>query len=118
VILLTLVGATRPRVPDAERVAVHDLGPGFKAMTVSYGFMESPNVTRALALARAKGLKLDIMRTSFFLSRRTLLARRGRGLGRLQDVLFVFLARNAERAADYFQIPPSRVVELGAQVTL
>jgi KUP system potassium uptake protein len=118
VILLTLVGATRPRVPDADRVALRDLGPGFKSMTVTYGFMETPNVARALALARTQGLKLDIMRTSFFLSRRTLLARRGHGLGRLQDLVYVFLARNAVRAADYFQIPPSRVVELGAQVTL
>jgi len=117
VILLTLAPAGRPRVPDAERVAIRDLAPGFKALTLSFGFMESPSITRGLALARAKGLKLDIMRTSFFLSRRTLLARRGRGLGRLADLLFVFLARNAASAADYFQIPPSRVVELGAQVS-
>ena len=116
--LLTLESVSRPRVPDAKRVTLSDLAPGFKALTLTYGFMESPNVTRGLALARLQGLKLDIMRTSFFLSRRTLLPRRGRGLGRLQDLLFVFLARNAVRAADYFHIPPSRVVELGAQVTL
>ena len=118
VVLLTLESVSRPRVPDAKRVTLSDLAPGFKALTLTYGFMESPNVTRGLALARLQGLKLDIMRTSFFLSRRTLLPRRGRGLGRLQDLLFVFLARNAVRAADYFHIPPSRVVELGAQVTL
>ncbi|MDZ4371156.1 MAG: potassium transporter Kup [Phenylobacterium sp.] len=117
VVLLTLVATQRPRVPDAERVSLHDLGPGFRGMTLAYGFMETPNVAHALTLARAKGLKLDIMRTSFFLSRRTLLVR-GRGLGRLQGLLFAFLARNAERAADYFRIPPSRVVELGAQITL
>jgi KUP system potassium uptake protein len=56
------------------------------------------------------------MRTSFFLSRRTLLPRRSGGLGHLADLLFVFLTRNAVRTADFFQIPPSRVVELGAQV--
>ncbi len=116
VVLLTVRVANRPRVPDAERVQVHDIGPGFKAMTLSFGFMETPNVTKGMALARAQGVKFDIMRTSFFLSRRTLLARRGSGLGKLLDVIFVFLNRNAVRTADFFQIPPSRVVELGAQV--
>ena len=116
VVLLTVRVARRPRVPDTERVEVADLAPGFKAMTLTFGFMETPNVAKGMALARAKGLKFDIMRTSFFLSRRTLLPRRGAGLGHLQDMLFVFLTRNAVRAADFFQIPPSRVVELGAQV--
>jgi KUP system potassium uptake protein len=116
VILLTVKVAPRPRVPDAERVEIHDLAPGFKAMTLSFGFMETPNVAKGMTLARAKGLKFDIMRTSFFLSRRTLLPRRAGGIGHLLDLLFVFLTRNAVRTADFFQIPPSRVVELGAQV--
>jgi KUP system potassium uptake protein len=116
VVLLTVKVAPRPRVPDAERVEVHDLAPGFKAMTLSFGFMETPNVAKGMTLARAKGLKFDIMRTSFFLSRRTLLPRRSGGIGHILDVLFVFLTRNAVRTADFFQIPPSRVVELGAQV--
>ncbi len=116
VVLLTVKVAPRPRVPDSERVEVHDLAPGFKAMTLSFGFMETPNVAKGMTLARAKGLKFDIMRTSFFLSRRTLLPRRSVGLGHILDVLFVFLTRNAVRTADFFQIPPSRVVELGAQV--
>ena len=116
VVLLTVKVARRPRVPDAERVEIHDLAPGFKAMTLSFGFMETPNVAKGMTLARAKGLKFDIMRTSFFLSRRTLLPRRSGGLGHVLDVLFVFLTRNAVRTADFFQIPPSRVVELGSQV--
>lgn len=118
VVLLTVRGVRRPRLPDSERVEVNDLAPGFKSLVLSFGFMETPNVARGLALARNKGLKFDIMRTSFFVSRRTLLPRRRRGLPQLQDILFVFLMRNAVRAADYFQIPPTRVVELGAQVTL
>jgi KUP system potassium uptake protein len=116
VVLLTVRVASRPRVADADRVEVTDLAPGFKAMTLSFGFMETPNVAKGMALARAQGLKFDIMRTSFFLSRRTLLPRRAGGLGHLLDLLFVFLTRNAVRTADFFQIPPSRVVELGAQV--
>jgi KUP system potassium uptake protein len=116
IVLLTVKVAPRPRVPDAERVEVSDLASGFKGMTLWFGYMETPNVAKGMALARAKGLKFDIMRTSFFLSRRTLLPRRSGGLSHLADVLFVFLARNAVRTADFFQIPPSRVVELGAQV--
>ena len=119
VVLLTVKVASRPRVPDAERVeSCRSTGPGFKRFRrpLSFGFMETPNVAKGMTLARAKGLKFDIMRTSFFLSRRTLLPRRSAGLSHLLDLLFVFLTRNAVRTADFFQIPPSRVVELGAQV--
>jgi KUP system potassium uptake protein len=117
VVLLTVKVLRRPRAPDAERVEVTPIAPGFIAMTLNFGFMEQPDVTRGLALARAKGLKFDIMRTSFFLSRRTLIPRAGAGMPHLRDLLFVFLMRNAVRAADFFHLPPSRVVELGAQVT-
>ena len=116
--VLNIKVVRRPRVPDAERVEVADLAPGFRSMTLTYGFMEQPNVARGLILARDKGLAFDIISTSFFLSRRTILAGAGVGLSRLQDLLFVFMMRNAVRAADFFQIPPSRVVELGAQVAL
>jgi KUP system potassium uptake protein len=118
VVLLTVKGVRRPRVPDAERVRIEELAPGFKALTLTFGFMETPDVARGLRLARAKGLKFDIMRTSFFVSRRSLTLRPSVGLAKLQDLLFGFLLRNAVRAADYFQIPASRVVELGAQVSL
>jgi KUP system potassium uptake protein len=118
VILLTVHVARRPRVPDADRVSVTDLAPGFKAVELNYGYMETPDVARGLTLARAQGVKFDIMRTSFFVSRRTIIPRAKAGPAQLQDMLFVFLTRNAVRAADFFQIPPSRVVELGAQVTL
>ncbi len=116
VVLLNVRIEQRPRVPDADRVEIEDLATGFKALRLSFGYMEAPDVSHALGLARAKGLKFDIMRTSFFVSRRTLVMRAGGGLARIADRLFAFLLRNATRAADYFQIPPSRVVELGAQV--
>jgi KUP system potassium uptake protein len=118
VVLLTVKVVRRPRVDDADRVMVTDLAPGFRGLTLSFGFMERPNVAKGLTLARAKGLKFDIMKTSFFVSRRTLIPRRASGLMLLPDLLFVFLLRNAVRAADYFQLPPSRVVELGAQMAL
>ena len=118
IVVVTVRVAERPRVPDAERVSLTSLGPGFDHVTLTFGFMESPNVAKGLALARSKGLKFDIMRTSFFLSRRTVLASRQAGARRLLDLLFVFLMRNATRAADFFGLPASRVIELGAQVTL
>lgn len=118
VVLLTVRVVRRPRVADAERVEVADLGPGFKSLVLTFGYMETPNVAKGLTLARAHGLKFDIMRTSFFVSRRTLLPRRASGLAHLRDALFIYLTRNAVRTADFFQIPPSRVVELGTQVTL
>jgi KUP system potassium uptake protein len=118
VVMLTIRVVRRPRVPDCDRVEVREMAPGFKAMTMTFGFMESPDVAKGLLLARARGVKFDIMRTSFFLSRRTLIPRRSHGLAYLQDLLFIFLMRNAVRAADFFHIPPSRVVELGAQINL
>ncbi len=118
VVMLTIKVVRRPRVPDCDRIEVCDLAPGFKAMTMTFGFMESPDVAKGLLLARGRGVKFDIMRTSFFLSRRTLIPRRAHGPAYLQDLLFIFLMRNAVRAADFFHIPPSRVVELGAQINL
>jgi KUP system potassium uptake protein len=118
VVLLTVQTLRRPRAPAGDRVSIEELAPGFTGLTLTYGFMETPNVTQGLSLARAKGLKFDIMRTSFFVSRRSVILRHRAGLGRLQDRLFAYLLRNSERAADYFGIPPSRVVELGAQVSI
>ncbi len=118
VVLLSVRYAQRPRVPDTERAEVRDLAPGVKAVTLVFGFMESPNVSQGLAVARSKGLKFDIMKTSFFLSRRTLLRGAGSRLPAWQAALFFFLNRNAARAADFFHLPASRVVELGAQVTV
>jgi KUP system potassium uptake protein len=118
VVLLTVKVVRRPRVKDDERVTIENLAPGFKCLVLTFGYMETPNVVRGLSLARGMGVKFDIMRTSFFVSRHTYFPRRRLGLGRLQDMLFVYLARNALRSADFFQIPPSRVVELGAQVTI
>ena len=118
VILLTVKVVGRPRVTDEERVAVEVLAPGFKGVVLTFGYMETPDVIHGLTLARARGVRFDIMRTSFFVSRHAYFPRRRRGPGRLQDMLFVFLARNALRSADFFRVPPSRVVELGAQVTI
>jgi KUP system potassium uptake protein len=83
-----------------------------------FGFMERPNVPKALAIARRLGWTFDIMSTSFFLSRRTLRPAANSNLPRWQDRLFIGLAKSASDATDYFQIPTGRVVEVGTQVTV
>jgi KUP system potassium uptake protein len=80
--------------------------------------MESPNVPKALAIARKLGWHFDIMSTSFFLSRRALKPAAHSGMPRWQDHLFISLSRTANDATDYFQIPSGRVVEVGTQVTV
>jgi KUP system potassium uptake protein len=85
---------------------------------VTYGFMESPNIPKALTLCRQQGLKLDIMATSFFLGRRSVVPSASSGMPLWQDKLFIFLMRNAANPTDFFRIPPGRVVEMGAQVTV
>jgi KUP system potassium uptake protein len=79
--------------------------------------METPNLPKAFAIARKLGFTFDIMSTSFFLSRRSIVSGRG-GMPRWQDKLFIFLARNSDDASRYFQIPTNRVVEIGTQVTV
>ncbi len=118
VILLTVKVSDRPHVTPEEQVTIAPVAEGVKALTMTFGFMDTPNVTTGLTLARTRGLKFDIMRTSFFLSRRTLVSGRSTGFAKVLDAIFIVLSRNAVRAADYFHIPVSRVVELGAQVVI
>jgi KUP system potassium uptake protein len=87
-------------------------------VTLRFGFMDNPNVPRALAIARKHGWSFDIMSTSFFLSRRALKPAARSGMPRWQDRLFIMLTRVATDATDYFQIPTGRVVEVGTQVTI
>ncbi|MES2343804.1 MAG: potassium transporter Kup [Pseudomonadota bacterium] len=117
-IILTVETADRPRVSEDERVAIEPLTPDFSRVTVRYGFMEQPNLPKALGTARRQGLKFDIMATSFFLGRRSVLPGRGPGMPLWQDKIFIYLMKNAANPTDFFQIPPGRVVEMGAQVTV
>lgn len=117
-IILTVLTAQTPRVRDEERIRIEPVNDDFKKLTVSYGFMESPNIPKALTLCRQQGLKFDIMATSFFLGRRSVVPSASSGMPLWQDKLFIFLMRNAANPTDFFRIPPGRVVELGAQVTV
>jgi KUP system potassium uptake protein len=117
-VILTVETANRPRVDPAERVRIEPVGETFSRVVMRFGFMETPNVPRALAIARKHGWQFDIMSTSFFLSRRSLKPAARSGMPRWQDRLFIMLTRVANDATDYFQIPTGRVVEVGTQVTI
>src|SRR6476469_4483643 len=117
-VILTIITTDTPRVADEERVRITARSPRFSLLALKFGYMESPNVPKALAIARKHGWQFDIMSTSFFLSRRALKPAAHSGMPRWQDHLFIGLAKSASDATDFFQIPTGRVVEVGTQVTV
>ena len=117
-IILSIRTADTPRVSEDERASTEFVSDAFMRVQLTYGYMETPNVPKGLTLARKKGCVFEIMATSFFLSRRHLIAAPDTGLPRWQDQIFIALARNATDASDYFQIPTGRVVEVGTQVSV
>jgi KUP system potassium uptake protein len=117
-VILTVKTADFPHVPPSERVRIEQISPTFSRVHLRFGYMETPNVPKALAIARKVGWHFDIMATSFFLSRRALKPAVHSGMPRWQDRLFIRLAGAANDATDYFQIPTGRVVEVGTQVTI
>ncbi|EKS42876.1 potassium transporter Kup [Afipia clevelandensis] len=117
-VILTIHTAETPRVDLADRVKMETVSDKFSTVRLSFGFMESPNVPKALAVARKLGWQFDIMSTSFFVSRRSLKPAAQSGMPKWQDHLFIAMSRSANDATDYFQIPTGRVVEVGTQVTI
>src|ERR1700761_7830182 len=117
-VILTIETAPTPRIDPSERVRLEQISATFSRVTLRFGFMESPNVPKTLAIARKLGWQFDIMSTSFFLSRRAVKPAAHSGMPRWQDHLFIALSRTANDATDYFQIPTGRVVEVGTQVTV
>ncbi len=116
--ILTVRTAETPRVNPSDRIEIEEITPDVKQVTVNYGFMESPNIPKALTMCRKQGLKFDIMSTSFFLGHRTIVASATSGMPLWQDQLYIFLSKNATNATDFFHIPSGRVVELGTQVVV
>ncbi len=117
-VILTVETAHTPRVDVAERLRLEPIGQTFSRVILRFGFMEQPNVPKALAMANRYGWTFDNMSTSFFLSRRTLRPAPDSRMPPWQDRLFIVLARSANDATDFFQIPTGRVVEVGTQVTI
>ncbi|HET7886811.1 MAG TPA: potassium transporter Kup [Bradyrhizobium sp.] len=117
-VILTILTAQTPRVDPSERFRMETISERFASVQLRFGFMETPNVPKALGIARKLGWQFDIMSTSFFVSRRALKPSAQSGMPRWQDLLFIAMSRSANDATDYFQIPTGRVVEVGTQVTI
>jgi KUP system potassium uptake protein len=107
-----------PYVPEIDRVEVHKLKGDFYRVIVQYGFKDEPDIPAALALCADAGLHLEMLDTSFFLGRETLIPRFGSEMSIWRTKIFIAMFRNAGSATAFFKIPSNRVVELGTQIVL
>lgn len=117
-VLLTVVTEEIPCVEDQDRVTVHSLGHNTYRIIIRYGFTENPDLPLALTLCESHGLSFEMMDTTFFLGRATLIPTDRAGMALWREKLFASMFRNATRPMDFFRIPYNRVVELGTQVDL
>ncbi len=118
IVVLGVTTEERPHVEADERVAIEVMGLGFYRMIIRYGFMESPNIPKALAAVNEPGLDFRIPEITFFLGRETLVVGPERGMPDWRKRLFAWLSRNAMGATSFFHLPPGRVVEIGMHIDL
>lgn len=118
VVLLTVLNEDMPRVPQARRFEVQRYGEGFFRVILHYGFMDEPDVPGALALCDVPDLDFSPMRTTYFLSRETVIASKLVGMARWREQLFAFMLKNANGNLRFFKLPVNRVIELGTQVEM
>ncbi|HEX4857741.1 MAG TPA: potassium transporter Kup [Usitatibacteraceae bacterium] len=118
VIILNIMVEDIPRVPKEDYIWIENLTHGFYKVTAHYGFKESPDIPAMLEDCRKQNLVFDMMETSFFVNRESLIATPGGGMALWREHLFVWMSHLAAKASDYFRIPSNRVVELGAQVEI
>lgn len=117
-VILTVVFHDVPWQPEAERVQVTALVPGFWKVQVNYGFLDQPDIPRALELCAAQGLEINLFETSYFLSREIVVPTRGTGMARWREALFALMSRNAGNVVDFFRLPNNCVIELGTRVQI
>jgi len=118
IVLLHVVTENVPRVAPDQRLETADLESNFHSIVVRYGFMEQPDIPRALEECRAHKLNFSMMDTSFFVGRVTIVAEKRSRISALRSRVFEVMHRNALAATEFFRIPPDRVVELGGQVAV
>jgi KUP system potassium uptake protein len=118
VVFFTVHIVEEPYVPPGEQIKVTALGHECYQLSVYYGFKDEPDMPKLLALCSDHGLHFEMMETSFFIARQTVISTPGEGMAPWREHLFVAMSRNARAAADYYQIPPNRVIELGTQVEI
>ncbi len=119
VLFLTMTTEDVPQVDDEERIEVDVLVPqSIYQVVVRYGFMEDPDALHVLKLLGQRGLRLELEETTFFLGKSTIARAEHRGLFTWRREVFRWMQRNAPSAAEYFKLPPDRVIELGTQLKL
>jgi KUP system potassium uptake protein len=118
IVFLTVFNADIPTVPLERRVKVEPLGHECYQVNVYYGFKDERDIPLALAMCARHGLEFEMMETSFFIARQTVISTVGGGMARWREALFATMSRNARDAADYFRVPTNRVIELGTQVEI
>lgn len=118
IIILTIIIQKVPHIKPEERIQIEQPTEGFYRVIANYGFMDVTNIFNIIELLNQKEVKIDINKTTFFLGRETLITTKKAGLGRLRDKLFILMSNNAQRATEYFNIPPNRVFEVGTQVEI
>ncbi len=118
VVFLTVKVEDMPYVAEADHAQIKDLGKNFYRLLVRYGFMQQPDIPRALALCGKAGLRFEMMETTFFLGRDTVIPTRAPGMALWREHVFAWMMRNAASAKDFFRIPANRVVELGSQIEI
>jgi len=117
-LLLTIVVEDNPTVTQDKRLLIESLGNEFFWLKVCYGFMETPDIPAALELCSSQGLSIDLTSTSFFISRALIISSPNPGMALWREKLFKVLSKNAMNAADYYQIPANRVVEMGTKIEI
>lgn len=117
-VILTVVFHEVPWIPMAERVQVEPLGHAFWRVTLNFGFMNTPDVPKALTLTESHGLRVPVFETSYFLSRETVVPAPGSGMAAWREHLFAAMSRNAGGVVDYFRLPGNAVVELGTRINI
>ena len=118
VVLITVKTEEVPHVPLDQRAEVIEIAPQLHRVIIHYGFQESPNIRKILRFCEAKGLRIKIDETTFFVGRETILATKRAGMALWRERLFVWMARNSLSATTFFKIPSDKVIEVGIQVDL
>ena len=118
VVFLTVHIREEPWVPPQEQVRIVELGHNCYQLNVQYGFKDEPDIPGILRQCAGLGLTFEMMETSFFIARQTVISTPGRGMAPWREHLYVMMSSNARAAADYYQIPPNRVIELGTQIEI
>ena len=118
IVILSVITEDIPHVPESQRCELEDAGEGVFLLVLHYGFMDEPDVPKVLSTVEVGGLPFELMQTTFFLGRETIIPSDKPGMALWREHLFTMMSRNARTATSFFGLPPNRVVELGIQIEI